>query len=121
MAAVWQAVDGFETFMASWTPEDGGVQEELETLAEEVRNVASEYEESASNIVDGFGHETYQSEELQDKAYELEAWADEIESCLSAEPPDILAGHSIEDIPALWATYQEEVQSEVAITSECPC
>lgn len=48
--------------------------------AEQVRQVAEEYREGASNIEDGFGHPTYQSEELEQKADELESWADEIES-----------------------------------------
>ena len=60
-----------------------------EALAEQVRSVAEEYRESASNIEDGFGHPTFQSEELEQRADELESWADEIEGVdLEDEPPE---------------------------------
>ncbi len=49
-------------------------------LADQVEGVADEYEESAQNIVDGFGHETSMSEELQDKAGQLRDWAEDIRS-----------------------------------------
>jgi methyl-accepting chemotaxis protein len=47
--------------------------------AENIRQVAEEYRESAQNIEDGFGHSTYQSEELEEKAQQVEEWADEVE------------------------------------------
>lgn len=56
------------------------VTEALNTMAEEVRGLAEEKRESASNIEDGFGHPTYASEELEQTADDLESWADEIES-----------------------------------------
>lgn len=52
----------------------------MRTMAEAVREVAEGYTESADNMVDGFGHETYQSEEIREKAEVLEQWAEEIES-----------------------------------------
>lgn len=48
--------------------------------AEAVREVGAGYRESAEAIVDGFGHETYQSEEIAEKADECESAADTIES-----------------------------------------
>jgi len=51
---------------------------ELETFSEQVTEVAEMYRESAQNIEDGFGHSTWQSEELESKADEVESWADEI-------------------------------------------
>jgi hypothetical protein len=69
--------------------EDGGSQiwdashEDLqgiaEQLAEQVRELASELEESADNIESGFGHETQQSEELRERAEAIEGYADELE------------------------------------------
>lgn len=56
-----------------------------ESKAGEIRELAEEKRESASNIEDGFGHPTYQSEELNDTADQLESWADELES---TEIPD---------------------------------
>jgi hypothetical protein len=58
----------------------------LEEFANTVRDVAAEYEESADNIEDGFGHETYQSAELREKYEALEAWADELEQLDEQEP-----------------------------------
>jgi len=52
----------------------------LETAAEDVRQVAEEYRESAQNIEDGFGHSTQQSDELNERGDAVEAGADQIES-----------------------------------------
>lgn len=48
--------------------------------AEGVREVQSMYEESAQNMEDGFGHATYQSEEIAEKAAACESFADELDS-----------------------------------------
>jgi len=61
------------------------VQECLNSAAERVREIAEEKREGASNIEDGFGHSTYQSDELNDVADQLDSWADDIES---ADIPD---------------------------------
>ena len=53
--------------------------EEVESAAEEVREVAGEYQESSENMESGLGHETEQSEELAEKSQNLESKADEIE------------------------------------------
>ncbi len=52
----------------------------LTNAIDEARAVGSEYEESADNIVDGFGHETSMSEEIREKASACETWADSMES-----------------------------------------
>lgn len=52
--------------------------------AEQVREVAEQYRESATNIEDGFGHETFMSQELNDKADEVESWADDLENAAGA-------------------------------------
>lgn len=52
----------------------------LETAAEDVRQVAEEYRESAQNIEDGFGHSTQQCDDLNERADAVEAGADQIES-----------------------------------------
>lgn len=46
----------------------------------EIKPGGEVYRESAQNMEDGFGHETYQSAELNEKADALESAADEIES-----------------------------------------
>ena len=48
----------------------------LEDAADVADDVASRYEESADNIVEGFGHETMQSEEIREKAEAATAWGD---------------------------------------------
>jgi hypothetical protein len=58
------------------------------SVAEEIRGLAEEKRESASNIEDGFGHETYQSDELNSTADELDGWADEVEAIDFPEVPE---------------------------------
>ena len=48
----------------------------LEEAAEEAQAVSEEYTEGADNIVDGFGHETYQSEQMVESAESVERWAE---------------------------------------------
>lgn len=56
------------------------VQEAASNAATEIRELAEEKRASAANIVDGFGHETAQSTELEEQADALEAWADDGEN-----------------------------------------
>jgi len=77
MGQIWDAqaglqIDGLETL--------DEIQTELQSLAESVREVAEGYTESASNIESGFGHQTEQGYELEDKGQQLESWADDLES-----------------------------------------
>lgn len=58
----------------------------LSEAAEAIREVAEEKRESASNIEEGFGHSTYQSDELNEQADSLDSWADKVES---ADVPDL--------------------------------
>ena len=48
----------------------------LEGAGEEARAAVDHLEESASNMEEGFGHSTYQSEEMQDQAQEINDWCD---------------------------------------------
>lgn len=64
------------------------VQEALNNAASAVRDIASEKEESAQNIEQGFGHETSTSQELADVAEQLNSWADEIEGADIPEFPE---------------------------------
>lgn len=55
--------------------------EEIATAAaDDIMGAAESYRESAEAIEEGFGHPTYQSEELENNAYEIESWCDEIGS-----------------------------------------
>lgn len=64
--------------VASAESEDD-VESALNDAAEAIRDLAEQKRESASNIEDGFGHATYQSEELEQQGDDLESWADEVE------------------------------------------
>jgi len=64
------------------------VQSALTDAAEAVREIASAKEEGADNIESGFGHETYQSDELRTQAQDLESWADEIEGGTVPDVPE---------------------------------
>ncbi len=67
-------------------------------LAEMVRELASEKRESAENVESGFGHSTQLSEELNQQADELDAWADQIEAVDALEgKPDEEDKHRCRD------------------------
>jgi hypothetical protein len=66
------------------TPDD--VTSILNDVAQEVRDLATEKQEAADNMESGFGHATYQSDELSETAQNLESWADDIEQ---ADIPDL--------------------------------
>lgn len=57
----------------------------LETAAEEIRGIAEEKRQSASNMEEGFGHSTEKSDELNEIADNLDSWADDVEQ---ADVPD---------------------------------
>jgi DNA-directed RNA polymerase subunit M/transcription elongation factor TFIIS len=77
MAGVYAAQEQVDDEL--YTCEEMGDLESLrDDVADQVEAVADEYEESAQNIVDGFGHETSMSEELADKASMLRDWAEDI-------------------------------------------
>lgn len=78
--------------------QDGGPDDDFDSVedaqawaegkAQEIRDLAEEKRESASNIEEGFGHETYQSEELNQTADDLDQWADDIEGVDLPEYPE---------------------------------
>ena len=57
-------------------------------IAEMVREIAQEKIEAADNMEDGFGHETYQSQEIRETGEALESWADDIENVDIPDSPD---------------------------------
>jgi len=103
-----------------------------DAFAQTVREVADEYRESADNIVDGFGHETYQSDELAEKADELEGWADEIDSTefdsFDDEQPEEGDFEDEDDYDAATFDYEtneeshwdEQREALQNVTDECP-
>lgn len=71
----------------SWDCHDD-VKAILEDAAQAVRDLAEEKRESAQNIEDGFGRATYQSDELNEVADNLDSWADDIENADIPEDPE---------------------------------
>lgn len=81
LAILYGAQEAAEDALDEWDREDvSGLQGIMEDFASNIREAAESYRESATNIEDGFGHSTYQSEELAEKADAIDAAADEAES-----------------------------------------
>ncbi len=87
-ARIAQVVDQWERDSASVETEDD-VTSALETMASGIRELAEEKQESASNMEEGFGHETEQSMQLAETAEALSSWADEIEGATVPEFPEV--------------------------------
>lgn len=109
---------------------DGGVEtvDDVEAIlsqaAEEIRGLAEEKRDSASNIEEGFGHSTYQSDELNEVADSLESWADDVEQAEVPELPEPEeedrwyvvntdgSGDVFEDVPE---GYESEDEAQTAL------
>jgi len=86
MGQIWDAQAALDLSAAE---DFDGLREQMEAFGQEIRQVAEEYSESADNMESGFGHATYQSDELRERAEALENWADEVEQWeFSGDEPD---------------------------------
>lgn len=127
-AAAYSIQEGIEDFLAGdWTPEE--LAEELRTAAENVRDeCAGPLNEGADNIEDGFGHETYQSSEMRERADAFESWADEIESAADdiqtegfedeCEIED--CDHDSDECDAYAAAREEARDAADSVMAQCP-
>jgi len=68
--------------------DEDGATSAASDIAEQIREIATEKEEAAQNIEDGFQHETEQSAELADQAEQLNSWADEVEEVTFDDFPE---------------------------------
>jgi len=84
-ARIEQATHGFDV---SDVDNADDVVSALADVAEAIRELAEESRESAQNIEEGFGHPTSQSEEAEERADNLDSWADEIEGADVPEYPE---------------------------------
>jgi len=91
------------------------VKEALTSAAEEIRALAEEKREGASNIEDGFGHATAMSDELNETADALEDWASSVEDADVPEMPD--PSDADEDD---WEECSEEDCSSTDPNPDCP-
>lgn len=105
-SALWARIEqiqhDFQTAMEGALDPDA-VTDALSDAAQAVRDLSEEKRESADSLEDGFGHSTYQSEELNQTADDLEGWADEIEN---ADVP------AIEDYPCSECDGEGEIDCE---------
>lgn len=85
-ASLARIVYEFEAGVAGATSGDE-IKEASSNAAEQIRELAEEKRSGADNIRDGFGHDTFVSEELDSTADTLEQWADEIDD-FEPEPGD---------------------------------
>lgn len=106
LAQVYAAREGLTADLAAF--EEGGSPEGLasacECAAEAIRQAAEEWEDSASNIEEGFQHETCQSEEARDNASQAEEEADALEQ----------AGTEVQDRNAQLLEEIKEADAELA-------
>jgi hypothetical protein len=120
--------DAQESFDPGETIDD--IESALSEFAQTVRDVAEEYRESASNIEEGFGHSTYQSEELAEKAETLDSWADDLESVdLDTDEPETADDETPDDTDqqreaklaeTIEAWLEEQREKARDAVNECP-
>lgn len=78
LAEVYGAQEAASDAISEWDGNTDDLRSILDDAAEGLRSGAEVWRESASNIEDGFGHPTYQSEELNERADTLDSSADEL-------------------------------------------
>ena len=93
----------------------------LESAEDEAREVGGEYNESADNIEEGFGHETSMSEEIRGKGDSCETWANALSTAKDeVESRWIQAQESEEELPedpdrdSMVTAIYEEARSDMA-------
>ena len=93
-----------------------------DNLEEQIQEVVAMYEESADNIEDGFGHETSQSDELRECAFEVDSFADDVASIEIEEPEDFVSGlmdiHQTPDDLTDADDISEEIEDHLEAWSE---
>lgn len=125
LSTLYGAYESIEDAVGSVEKEDPESLRELASVVsgakEEVEGVAEEYRESASNIEDGFGHSTFASEEAEengsqcdDAAQEMESVAETLESAAQAleEALDDLAALGL-DSEALPENPEGDIQAAI--------
>lgn len=122
---VYAAQEAMEDNMASWGAETtlDDITGELSNTADELRAVAEQYREAAENIEQGFQHETYQSQELNETADSIDSYADEVEnaagSCSEFDMDDYPQHEGDED--AAREEWLDDIRSEVeSALGGCP-
>lgn len=108
--AIYSAQEAFTDADKS-TPENAA--DALREMAESLREAGEIRTDAADNIEDGFGHPTYQSDELREEGDSITYWADEVESAaddLESEAEDEDRDGDVEDM----------IDEKIAVADECP-
>lgn len=117
LAVIWDAQREFDLSGLEAAPD---IEAAMQDFAAIVREVSDEYRESVSAMEEGFGHRTYQADELEERAEALEAWADELEQWDGSEvdePEDDEPDEGSEE----WDTYRDDLRdSAQSLVDECP-
>jgi hypothetical protein len=119
LATIMQAQDtAHRSLEAAVTVED--LKSALESLAETVRDVSSEYQESIDNILEHFPNGNPVSEECEEKISNLDLWADELENHEPEEWDEgaVAKGENVEEAKNDWF---DNVRCEAEnLSDECP-
>jgi hypothetical protein len=108
------------------TTDADDVRSALETAAEAIRDLASEKEEGAQNMEDGFGHETEQSSQLRETADSLNSWADEIDAKAGEiedgpeEPDEDASEQTREEYEDALSELETTLEDAMSILDESP-
>lgn len=91
--ALWAQVariqaDGHAAIDEAEITSEDDVEGILESVADDAQSLADEKNEAADSLEEGFGHETYQSEEIRGNAEALEEWAEAMRSVEVPSMPD---------------------------------
>jgi hypothetical protein len=118
LSALYAANEGAEEDLADWKSDEIGDLEAIrDNLASQVEEVASGYREKADNIESGFGHSTSVSDELTEKADEVDSYQQEIEGVSFEEFEfDAESEASEEEQRETWREEQRELLSEAMST-----
>lgn len=99
LARLYSIQEGFDALLKEFHKATNAddVTSALEAAEDEAREVAGEYDESADNIEEGFGHETSMSEEIRGKGDSCETWADALSTAK-------------DEVESRWTTAEEDKQ-----------
>lgn len=106
-ARIAQIIDGAETSIPGEATEASDYESVLESAADEIEGLAEEKEEAATNIEEGFGHETSSSADRREEAESLRDWAEELRGVSFDDPPE--EPEDDEDEGAV-ETYESEME-----------
>lgn len=101
LQTLYSATEGAEDALCGDDLSLSDIADILRSCGEAVKEVGEGYQESADAIEEGFGHSTYQSEEIAEKAQELETFGDDLDSAAddieSLDDPDEEAASILAD------------------------